>query len=59
VAHLCHKIFHDEASLLSLAFEMCVEDEDLLLQEVLEIFDTDLPILVSVCSSQPTSKEST
>jgi hypothetical protein len=28
---------------------MCIEDEDLLLQEVLEIFDADLPILVSVC----------
>ena len=64
--------FHDEDSLLSLALEMCIEDEDLLLQEVLEIFDADLPILVSVCrwnqiatarpcseTMQPTTKEST
>ena len=56
LANLCHKIFHDEHRLLSLALEVRVENEDLLLQEVLKIFDADLSILVCVCRRQPESR---
>lgn len=31
LANLRHKVFHDKNGLLSLALEMCIEDEDLLL----------------------------